>query len=373
MKLPAFRLERFFARYEFAVRHLLCASDCEPLMLPELLALAEDETRSLWERLSLGYTESQGHPLLRQEIAALYPGLRADDILVLAPEEGIFIAMNVLLEPGDHVVVTSPGYQSLYAVAEAIGCTVSRWTPREEAVWRYDPDDLAALLAPATRLLVTNFPHNPTGALPTPDAWARIQALAAERGIRLFSDEMYRFLEHGCAAPLPSACAGDDSAVVLSGLSKAFGLPGLRLGWLATRDRLLLEQMAAFKDYTTICSAAPSEALALMALRAREVILARNRGILRENLALLERFVAAHADLISWARPQGGSVALARLHRIDVDAYCAMLAERAGVLLLPGSAFDWGAGHVRLGYGRRSLGEALAVWGEALAVWDAIP
>jgi len=365
VKLPPFRLERFFARYEFAVPHLLCASDCEPLTLAELLALADDETRAGWEQLSLGYTESQGHPLLRQAIAALYPGLGADDVLVLAPEEGIFIAMNALLEAGDQVVVTWPGYQSLYAVAEAIGCTVRRWLPHEETAWRYDLDDLAALLTPTTRLLVVNFPHNPTGALPTPDEWTRLQTLATERGVRLFSDEMYRFLEHR-GPPLPSACEGDERAVVLSGLSKAFGLPGLRLGWLATRDRRLLALLAAFKDYTTICNAAPSEALALMALRAREALLERSRAIVQGNLGLLGRFITAHAELLSWAQPQGGSVALARLHCPDVERYCAALAARAGVLLLPGSALDWPGPYVRLGYGRRGLGEGLAAWAGAL-------
>lgn len=366
MRLPPFHLERFFACYEFAVPYLLCASDCEPLTLPELLALADDETRALWERLSLGYTESQGHPLLRQEIAALYPGLRADDVLVLAPEEGIFIAMNVLLQAGDHVIVTWPGYQSLYAVAEAIGCAVSRWTPHEETVWRYALDDLEALLTPATRLLVVNFPHNPTGALLSPEDWARLRTLAAARSVRLFSDEMYRFLEHD-GPPLPSACEGDETGVVLSGLSKAFGLPGLRMGWLATRDRHLLAQMAAFKDYTTICTAAPSEVLALMALRARDALLARSRAMVKDNLSLLERFIAAHSGLLSWARPQGGSVALARLRCDDVDAYCAALAERAGVLLLPGSALDWPGPYARLGYGRKGLAAALAAWERALS------
>lgn len=362
MKLPPFRLERFFARHEFAARHLLCASDCEPLTLAELLALADDETRTLWQSLSLGYTESQGHPLLREEIAALYPDLCADDVLVLVPEEGIFIAMNALLAPGDHLVVTWPGYQSLYAVAEAIGCTVSRWAPREEATWRYDLDDLATLLTPATRLLVVNFPHNPTGALPTSDEWARLRAWATERGLYLFSDEMYRFLEHDGAVPLPSACQGDERAIVLSGLSKAWGLPGLRVGWLATHNRDLLAEMVAFKDYTTICSAAPSEALAIMALRARETLLARSRHLVDENLALLERFIGAHPALISWARPRGGSVAFARLHRDDVETYCAALVERMGVLLLPGAAFGWEGPHFRLGYGRRGLDAALDAW-----------
>ncbi len=366
MKLPPFRIERFFDRYEFAVPHLLCASDCEPLTLVELLALADDETRALWEGLSLSYTEAAGSPLLRQAIAALYSGLAAEDIFVLAPEEGIFVAMNVLLSPGDQVVATYPGYQSLYELARAIGCTVRFWQPREGAIWHFDLDDLAPLLTPQTRLLVVNFPHNPTGALPTPEEWTRIQVLAAERGVRIFSDEIYRFLEHDGGPSLNPACSESASSVCLGGLSKAFGLPGLRLGWLATRDGELLRACSAFKDYTTICPPAPSQALALMALRAKDALLARCQGILAANLPVLARFFDAHAEQFAWARPRGGSVGLARLRHGDITEYAAALVRRAGVLLLPGEAMDFPGPHFRLGYGRRNLPQAVAAWEQSL-------
>lgn len=366
MKLPPFRVERFFDRYEFVAPHLLCASDCEPLTLAELLSLADDEMRVAWERLTLSYTEAQGTPGLRDEIAALYHGLAGADTLVAAPEECIFIAMQALLSPGDHVVATFPGYQSLYEIARAIGCAVSFWQPHEGATWHFDPDDLARLLTPATRLLVINFPHNPTGALPTPEEWARIQALAAERGVRLFSDEIYCGLEHGDAPTLSAACTGAESSISLGGLSKAFGAPGLRIGWLATRDRELLRACSAVKDYTTICSPAPSQALAIIALRARDTLLTRSRAILRANLAVLERFFAAHAGEFIWARPHGGSVGLARLRAGDSAAYADELVQRAGVLLLPGEAFEWPGPYFRLGYGRRSLPQAVAAWDGSL-------
>ena len=196
MTLPPFALERFFAAHEFTTPHILCASDCEPLTLAETLALATPEALLLWEGLSLGYTESAGHPRLRAEIAALYEGLISDNTLALAPEEGIYLAMQALLQPGDHAVCMFPGYQSLYAVAEARGCEVSRWEPRLVGErWRFCLDDLPTLLRDDTRLLIVNLPHNPTGAMLSLVDWEALLALCEARGLALFSDEMYRGLE----------------------------------------------------------------------------------------------------------------------------------------------------------------------------------
>ncbi len=278
MKLETFRIERYFAEHEFTARRLLSASDCESVTLTELLGLADDETRALWERLWLGYTESAGHPLLREEIAGLY-GLSAEDMLVAAPEEAIFVAMNALLEPGDEVVVTWPAYQSLAEIARAIGCRVLRWELRvKNGRWALDPDELAALLSPRTKLVVANFPHNPTGYLPARAEWEEVVRMTAERGVTLFSDEMYRWLEYHEGQTLSAACEMAEKAVTLGGVSKSLGLPGLRIGWLATRDRSLLRRASEIKDYTTICSSAPSEILALMGLRARDWLVGRRAG-----------------------------------------------------------------------------------------------
>ena len=127
MQITDFKLERYFAEHEFKVRYLLSASDCEALALDELLGMADARTLALWHGLKLSYTESQGHPQLRSEVAGLYQAVRPEDVLIAAPEELIFIAMNALLRPGDHVIATFPGYQSLYAIAEALGCSVTRW------------------------------------------------------------------------------------------------------------------------------------------------------------------------------------------------------------------------------------------------------
>jgi aspartate/methionine/tyrosine aminotransferase len=359
LRIPPFELERYFARYEFTARWLLSSSDCQALGLRELIGMARDDTRRLWEALELGYTESAGHPRLREAIADLYEVLGPDDILVAAPEEAIFLAMQALLEAGDHVVCTFPGYQSLYAVAQAMGCRVDFWQPVEADTWRFEVDRLAGLLKPETRLVVVNFPHNPTGALPSPEDFAGLLDLLRPRGIVLFGDEMYRHLERDPAARLPAA-ATYERGISLSGLSKAFGLPGLRIGWLAAQDRDFLGRVAALKDYTTICASAPSEILALMALERRQTILARQRERLGTNLAVLKGFMKTHADTFRWRPPSAGSVCFTGLRRPEgARSFCRRLAQEAGIMLLPATVFQYGNAHVRIGFGRDSLPDVL--------------
>jgi len=361
MRIEPFALERYFATYEFAARYLLSASDCESLSQRELLVLADPEALRLWEDLGLGYTESQGHPLLRQEIAGLYGNANPDDILVAAPEEAIFIAMNALLGPGDHVIVISPAYQSLYEVATALGCRVSRWPVELHGDrWRLDPDRLGDLCRPDTRLIVVNFPHNPTGYLPARASLDRIVEQAAKRGIPVFSDEMYRLLEYDEGRRLPSLIDLCDGAVVLSGLSKAFSLPGLRIGWLATKDRELLNRFAGFKDYTTICSSAPSEILGIIALRAAEAIVRCNLRIIAGNLLAAEHFCARRPGLFAWIPPQAGSVAFPRfLADLPVRHFCADVLRRRSVMIVPDDVFGWEGNHFRVGLGRVNLPQAL--------------
>ena len=230
MKIEPFALERFFGKHEFSARTLLSSSDCESLAMADLLAMADGPTRKAWDELRLGYTETHGHPALRKAVSELYGGLGPDNVLTVVPEEGIFLLMHALLRPEDHVVCTFPGYQSLHEVARSLGCDVSLWMPDEEAGWVFSPERLEGLLQDDTRLVVMNFPHNPTGTLPTRDAFASMVARVRERGAYLLSDEMYRFLELDPEARLPAACTVYSKAITLSGLSKSFGLPGLRVG-----------------------------------------------------------------------------------------------------------------------------------------------
>jgi aspartate/methionine/tyrosine aminotransferase len=362
MRIADFALERYFARWEFAVDHLLCASDVEGYPMTELLSLADDETRAIWDALTLGYTESSGHPLLRREIASLYVGIEPDDILVFAgAEEGIFCLANVLLGPGDHALVTWPGYQSLYEVARATGADVTLHELREDAGWNIDLDLLRRQVTPGTRLIVVNAPHNPTGMLPDPGTFDGLVGIAEEAGAHLLLDEVYRFLEFDADERLPAGADASPRGISLGVMSKSFAMAGLRIGWLATRDRDLLARCAAFKDYTTICSSAPSEVLALIGLRARDTVLGRSRDIVRANLDRLDAFFDAWADRFTWVRPRAGSVGFPRLTvpGLTIDDWAAGLVEAEGVLLLPGSQFGYGGNHFRLGFGRSDLPDAL--------------
>lgn len=361
MDIAPFKLERYFAQHEFSAPYLLSPSDPDSLTLDELLGLADEAGRQLWRELRLGYTDSQGHPLLRQEVAVLYETLSADDVLIAAPEEAIFIAMNVLLESGDHVIVTFPGYQSLYEIAQALGCSVTRWTLEvREGEWALDFDQLAEAITPRTRMLVINFPHNPTGYLPTRAQLDQIIELARDHDLVLFSDEMYRLLEYEPGTRLPAVCDVYGDGISLSGLSKTFALPGLRIGWLATANSDLLAKLQVYKDYTTICSSAPSEVLAIIALRAREQIKDRSLDIIQNNLRLVEAFFAEHEDWLRWLRPQAGSVAFPHLSRdAEIELFCDNALREQGVMIVPGTLFDYPGNHFRLGLGRKGLGVAL--------------
>jgi aspartate/methionine/tyrosine aminotransferase len=360
MSLRPFALERYFAAYEMTVPFLFSSSDCEPLSLDRLLTLADQETRELWTRLRLGYTDSQGLPALRAEISRLYGSVSADDVVVVVPEEGILLAMQALLKPGDHVIATFPGYQSLYELARNIGCEIDYWMPDEQDGWSFDPAGLDKLVRSTTRLLVVNFPHNPTGYLPTLAEFQRVVTWAQQHGIRMFSDEMYRLLEFEPADRLPSAVDCDDRAVALFGMSKAFGLAGLRIGWLATRDRKVLGRVKELKDYTTICASAPAEVLALIGLRARATIVGEHLVRILRNLALLEHFVADHPAVLQVERPRAGSVCLARLMTGErASAFCERIVDRAGIMVLPSTVFEFGDQHIRIGLGRENFPDVL--------------
>jgi aspartate/methionine/tyrosine aminotransferase len=366
MNIQPFYTERFFAAHEFTARYLLCASDCESLTVNELLELAGRPWQSLGE-LRLGYTESQGAPSLRQRIADLYASVAADQVIALAaPEEGIFLAMHALLEPGDPVIVLSPCYDSLANIAEHLGCHVVRWSfqeavepPGGPGSWKLDLATLERLMTRHTKLVIVNFPHNPTGYLPSQDEWQALVQIVARAGAWLLSDEMYRGLEYAPEARLPSGCELYERAVTLGGLSKTYGLPGLRTGWLAVQDRSLRDRILGWKDYTTICASAPSEALAEIALGVSEALAGRSRQIILENLTLAEPFFDRWRAVFHWNRPQAGSVALVGLRARSAQEFCRRLLAERRVLLLPGSGLGFGDGHVRFGFGRLGVPQAL--------------
>jgi aspartate/methionine/tyrosine aminotransferase len=208
MPIAPFELERYFALYEFKLKYLLSPSDCESLSMAELLSMAAPASLELWQGLRLSYTESQGHPLLRSEVARLYQHIPAENVVIAAPEEAIFIAMQTLLRPGDQVVAISPAYQSLHEIARSIGCELTNWMlePGPDANWHLNLDQLEDSLNARTRMLVINFPHNPTGYTLSRSELDSVIRLVRKHGLYLFSDEMYRLLEYEPAMRLPAVC-----------------------------------------------------------------------------------------------------------------------------------------------------------------------
>jgi len=359
MRLPPFKLERYFAKYEFNVKYLLCSSDCESMTVAELLSFepsAAEKFQSHW----LGYTESQGSPSLRQAICGLYESMQPENILVhTGAEEAIFLFMHAALEAGDHVIVHSPCYQSLRDVARSIGCDVTLWLGREENDWALDLDELHRMIRSNTKAIILNTPHNPTGYLMSRSDFDSFHRFACENNLLMFSDEVYRESEYDPAARLPAACDLGDHAVSLGVMSKTYGLAGLRIGWIATKNRKIYQRMASLKDYTTICNSAPSEFLAGVALRNRQKLIDRNLGIIKHNLSVMDDFFQHHAHLFSWIRPRAGSMAFPRYLGGDVESFCDELVRKVGVLLLPGSMYDEHENHFRLGLGRKNLPEAV--------------
>jgi aspartate/methionine/tyrosine aminotransferase len=354
--IAPFDLERYFANFEFSTPFLLSSSDCEAISMHELLEMADRDSKSLWQSLKLGYTESSGHQALREAIAAMYDGISADNIVVVVPQEGIFLLMHALLKPGDHVICTFPAYQSLYEVARSIGCQFSKWEADEQGGWRFDITALKNLLQSNTRLLVVNFPHNPTGFMPPKEDFEEIIDLVRKRGIHILSDEMYRFLEVDPDGTLPAACTMYERAHSLSGLSKSFGLPGLRIGWIATQNHTLLQQIRQLKDYTTICASAPSEILALIAIQNGKKIIEQQKKRIHRNLAVLDNFFVDYSDCFNYNRPAGGSICFPRLliHE-GAQSFCASLIDKAGIMLVPSGLFQFGDNHVRMGFGRENF------------------
>jgi aspartate/methionine/tyrosine aminotransferase len=370
-RLPDFRLETYFSRWEFTARHNLTASDAQTMTMSELLGMADDQDRKAWETLSLGYTETFGDPALREAIARTYTRVDADDVICFAgAEEALYLAMQVLLGPDDHAVVITPNYQAAETVPLSL-CPVTGVALDPASDWALDLDEVAAAIRPETRVVSVNFPNNPTGKVIDAADFARLAALCDERGIHLFSDEVYRGLELDPSRTLPQAADLSERGLSLNVTSKSLGLPGLRIGWIACRDRRLRSRLERAKHYTTICNSAPSEILARVALKARERILERNRGIIAANLPAFAAFFDEFGELFEWRAPDGGCVAYPRYLGTDgVEKMCANLVEETGVLLLPASIYRSAltgtpADHFRVGVGRSDPEPAL----EAFAAW----
>jgi len=373
LALPDFALEVYLGRHEFSAKHYLCGSDAQTLTVRELLDLANDDEREAFDRLPLSYTPTWGGQRLLDAIAATYDEVDSEHVLTFAgAEEGIFWAMQRLVGPGDHAVVVVPTYQATESVPLAAGADVSGLALDPADGWALDLDRLRELLRPDTRLVAVNFPNNPTGALPDRATFTALVELCEERGIRLFSDEVYRGAEPDPDRTLPQAADLSPTALSLNVMSKSYGLPGLRIGWIACRDRTVLERLERGKHYTSICNSAPSELLAAIALRNRDAIHARVRSLIARNVPMFEAFFTDWPELFEWEAPQGGCVCFPRYRGPgSVDDLCSELVERSGVVLLPGSVFrsvlaPGPVDRFRVGVAREGLEPGLAAFDDFL-------
>jgi aspartate/methionine/tyrosine aminotransferase len=369
--LPDFKLETYLAKWEFAARYHMTASDMESMTVTELLAMASPEDRAAFDQMRLGYIEATGMPSLRAAIAGTYAGLAPEDVLAFAgAEEGIFCAMHALLDKDSHAVIVTPNYQSSETLPLSI-CATTGVALRERENWALDVDELHVALRPYTKLILINFPHNPTGKVIDRATFDAVVTLCRERGIYLFSDEVYRGLERRPELQLPQAAEVYERGLSLNVMSKAYGLPGLRVGWIAARDRALLSRMERIKHYLSICNAGPSEHLAVIGLKARERILARNLALIERNLESVNDFFAEFGELFDWQVPDGGCIGFPRYKGKDgVESFCKRLAEEIGVVLLPSSIYHSAltptpSDRFRIGFGRSYVPEGMA----AMRAW----
>ena len=363
-----FALEVYFSRWEFKARYHMTASDVQSMTLQDLLGMASREQHQEFYDSWLGYTETWGNPELRALIASTYEQLSAENILCFAgAEEGIYTAMRVLLAKDDHAIVVVPNYQAAESIPLDI-CAVSGVPLQPEKGWDLDLDDVAAAIRPNTKLVSINFPNNPTGKIISEAVLAGLIELCEKNGLYLFSDEVYRLLELDAAKRLVQVADIYDKGISLNVMSKAYGLPGLRIGWLACRDTDLLQRCERYKHYLSICNGAPSEALAMIGLQNRETILERNRALLRRNLAELDHFFRDYPHLFDWAPPDGSCVAYPRYTGPgSVESMCESLVHDYGVLLLPASIYrsellPAPTDRFRIGFGREHISDGLRVF-----------
>ncbi len=360
MRLQPFKLERFFVPFEFTARYMLGSSDSESVNIGDLLALEPGATEQFHNHW-LGYTEAPGAPYLREEIARIYSAIAPEQVLVFAgAEEAIFWYLNATLQAGDHAIIQTPCYQSHLEVARATGAEVTEWPLHFENGWAMELDGLEKNIRPNTRLIVLTTPNNPTGAHLSHAGQQAMVELARSRGIRLFFDEVYRELEHAPQHRLPAVCDLYNRATSLGVMSKSYGLPGLRIGWIATRDGEIFARLQELKDYTSLCNSAPSEFLAALALRNRGKLLERNLAIVRHNIELLDRFFQRWSEAMTWVKPVAGPIAFPKLKLpTSSAAFVQDLVDKQSTLLVPGEVYDR-PGFLRLGFGRKNMLEALA-------------
>lgn len=368
----AFALAAYLDRWSGCAHHDLAASDSEPLTLAALLHLAGPEDLRRWRAADLGYADPRGAPRLRATVSARYHRLEADDVLISAgAQEAVTCVLSALLGPADHAVVVVPIYQPSELVVTRL-CAADGVALRPDRNWPLDLDRLAAAIRPNTRLVLTNFPNSPTGAVLDRATLGGLIDLCRRHGLWLVNDEVYRQTDRDPERAVPPVVDLYERGISINGLSKGFGLPGLRVGWAACRDRGLLDRILAAKNLLSSCLARPSEILAQVALQAEPHLTGRARGIGQRNLHRLRALLDRHPDLFDPDEPRNLAFACPRFRgREGATTFARILAAEDGVLVLPSALWHSAlasipADRLRLGLGRVGSGAALGILADHL-------
>lgn len=348
-RLPPALLEDWMRDHYFDAEVDIGSSGVEDYSLSDLRSLVGISHEDL-DQVVFHDSRTLGGPALRQAVANRWGGGEVDRVIVThGATEANFLTMNALLESGDEVVVLTPMYQQLYAIAEAIGCRLVWWPLRFEESFAPNLDDALRLIGPRTRMVVVNFPHNPTGATMTRDQQQELIRLCSRVGAYLVWDMAFAELTYD-EPPLPDPGLFYERAVSMGTLSKAYGLPGLRLGWCLAHPEVL-QRFIRIRDYLTLHLSPLVELVAQRAIEGGDRLLEPRREQARKNRDLVARWIAAQEGRVEWVRPAGGVCAFPRLNGVsDVVELCRRLVREERVLLVPGTCFGCPQ-HVRLGFG----------------------
>ncbi|HLB35279.1 MAG TPA: aminotransferase class I/II-fold pyridoxal phosphate-dependent enzyme [Gemmatimonadales bacterium] len=351
MTFVPFELERWQSAWENRVRINLSESGVHPLSIDELLALSGGDDQALG-RLPLGYSQSNGTDALRAAIAALYPGATEDQVLVtVGSAEANFIACWTLIERGDQVAIQVPTYMQTWGLAQNFGARVATFALHADRNWEPHPDEIRRAITPQTKLIVVTNPNNPTGHILSQDARALIVERARAAGAWLLADEVYQGAERN-GQTTPSFWGSYERVLVSNGLSKAYGLPGLRLGWVVGPPDMI-ERLWRRHDYTVIGPTPMSDFLGREALGVREKILTRTRGILNQNYPVMNAWLKRFGGLFEWRDPEAGAICFVHYrHPADAVELVERIRARHSILLVPGEHFGLPQ-HLRLGFGNQ--------------------
>ena len=352
MDIKDFHVETWLNMYENDCKYNLSETFPHPLTVRGLLELAgrRDELADELMNISLDYGEIVGSVRLRRALSGLYRNVPADRITIAHGAIGAnSLVLTTVVRPGDHVIAVTPSYQQLYSLPEALGADITLLRLHEENGWMLDINELRAAVTDKTRVICLNNPNNPTGSVMPVEMMREIAAIAEECGAYIFCDEAYRGLSHDGSFFAPSFIDIYDKAIVTGGMSKTFALAGLRLGW-AAGPKDIIDDINRHRDYHIISVGKIDELLAAIAIENRSAVLSRNVEICRDNLAVIDKWIACEPH-VSYVKPSSATTCFVKFDFDMTSAeLCHRLREEAGVLFVPGCAFE-SDDHFRLGFG----------------------